>query len=78
MHGGEAWVAREIAGIERQQVSEAMNAHRCGKPRSVNLDADHSVRDHEPPPFVVDRLVIGQQYHAALDHADFAIDFRRR
>ena len=78
MHGRDARIAREIAGVQRQQVRDAMNPHGRRDTRIVQLHAGHRVSYHELPPLVVDRFLVRQQNHSLLHYPDFAIRVRRR
>ena len=75
---GDVRVPLEVGGVEREQVSHAVNLHGSGQPGVMNLNAQDGMGDHETTPFVVDRLANPQEHHSLFDRADFAVRVPRR
>jgi hypothetical protein len=55
MDDGDAWVARKVSGIERQNMRQAMNAHHRDQMRIMHLYAGNAGRDDQVPPLAVNR-----------------------
>ena len=70
---GDVRVPLEVGGVERAQVSHAVNLHGSGQPGVMNLNAQDGMGDHETTPFAVDGLAIRQEHHSLFDRADFPL-----
>ena len=60
MNGCNFRIAGEVALIECQQVSKAMNLHGRHQARVVDLLAGNGMGDYQLPPLPVNLLVVGQ------------------
>ena len=78
MQRSEAVETAKVHHVQREDMAEAVNVHRCCQARVVNLNPGDAVLYYNPPPLSVNCLVVWQQAHSGLNHAHFAICFGDR
>ena len=72
----DAVVAREVSGVERKNLVDAVCLHRGDKPGIVNLDAQDFVCGHELPPGAVRERGVRQDGEVSFEKARVAFGAR--
>ncbi len=78
MNDGDLLEPREVGLVEGENPGNAVDEHRGDKPRIVDLDARHTMFNHEPPPNTVDLVVFFEFGEAALYVECLDVCFFRR
>ena len=60
-------VTQKIRLIQCQDVSQSIGLHDRSKTRIMHLNAAHMMGHHEPPPYQIDFLIVGQERHRSFD-----------
>ncbi|MEP7355233.1 MAG: hypothetical protein ABI824_18535 [Acidobacteriota bacterium] len=62
--------SQEILGVERQQVGQPINGHRCDQSRVMYFCARDAMQNYEPAPLLVNRFTFGQKAHSLFYRGD--------
>ncbi len=73
MDSDKAAETAEIQHVQCKDVTHAVDVHRGGQPCIVDLNAQDAVLQDNSPPLTINRIVVGQESHASLDCAYFAL-----